>query len=403
MPFTNVSSIFSRSTVRSRSKLNDDWPVPKPSIDTRTPASRIALITYRLRSGWLASALSVISSSRRAGLSVASSSALNTLDGKRRSCRFLAETFTDRRMSNWSTDRGIGGRLRQHELRQRADQIGVLGQRDEVTRRHVPERRVLPAQERLHRLGGSVDEPCERLVVHPQLIAADRVGQLAEQAESTGRRSWPGRVATLDSRAVPLGAVHRRVGCAQQVVGSGPVGGHEGQADAHPDREWKAVDDDRSDELIAKPLDHLQRRLLRADLGEQHRELVATDAGHDCRVGRGPCELVSDPDQHLVAGLMTELIVDAFEAVEVHQQHRATRVVGLRIEEAAEMVVERASIEQMGEPVVIGLVRTLQCLLRCSGTPAAPSLPTVATSTSCTRSPPRRSATGPATRHRRRC
>src|SRR4029079_11484838 len=40
IPVTKLASIFSRSTVKSRSMLIDEYPVPKSSIATRTPASR---------------------------------------------------------------------------------------------------------------------------------------------------------------------------------------------------------------------------------------------------------------------------------------------------------------------------------------------------------------------------
>ena len=69
-------------------------------------------------------------------------------------------------------ERVLGG-LAQDELRQRSDQLGVLGQADEVAGRHVAEHRVLPPDQRLDHgrvLGG---ERHLRLVLHRQLLTLD--------------------------------------------------------------------------------------------------------------------------------------------------------------------------------------------------------------------------------------
>ena len=52
-----------------------------------------------------------------------------------------------------------------------------------------PKGRVLPPQQRLHRVRRTVAETSQRLVVDLQLIGADRVRQLAEQTEPAALRA----------------------------------------------------------------------------------------------------------------------------------------------------------------------------------------------------------------------
>ena len=138
----------------------------------------------------------------------------------------------------------------------------------------------------------------------------------------------------------------------------------ERQADADPDRQRESIDDDRPGELGAELLDDRHRRGVGPDIGDQHGELVATEAGNDRCLRRRAGELIGDPQQHHVTRLVTEAIVDLLEAVEVQQQDRAAHVVVVRRQKAGEVVVERTPVEKMGEAVVIGLVRPPQRLLR---------------------------------------
>ena len=196
-----------------------------------------------------------------------------------------------------------------------------------------------------------------------QLISSDRVRQLAEQAESAPLGPRSERLVALDTGPVALGAIHGDVGGTEQILRRATVRRNERQADADPDRQRKPVDDDRPGELGAELLDHRDRRRFRADVGDQHGELVTTEPGDDsslwCRSG----ELIGDPDQDHVTGLVTETIVDLLETVEIQQQDNAANVVGVRRQETGEVIVERASIEQVGEPVVVGLVSPPQRLL----------------------------------------
>ena len=72
----------------------------------------------------------------------------------------------------------------QDTLGQRADQLGLLGETDELIGRHRPEARVVPPQQRLDR----VDTPARhvelRLVVNIELVVVDRRREVGEQPDA---------------------------------------------------------------------------------------------------------------------------------------------------------------------------------------------------------------------------
>ena len=59
----------------------------------------------------------------------------------------------------------------------------------------------------------------------------------------------------------------------------------------------------------------------RFDAGQQHRELVAAEAGHRVTGAQHPAQPDRDLHQHRVAGGVPERVVHLLEAVEVDQQH----------------------------------------------------------------------------------
>ena len=111
-------------------------------------------------------------------------------------------------------------RVAEHARAELDQQAGLLGERQELVRRQQPTIGVQPARQHLvadHAAGGELDD---RLEVRHDLAALDAMPQLAGRAQ----RLHAGLVATdlerLDAvAATRLGAVHRGIGVAQQVVG----------------------------------------------------------------------------------------------------------------------------------------------------------------------------------------
>ena len=74
---------------------------------------------------------------------------------------------------------------------------------------------------------------------------------------------------------------------------------------------------DRFDESVRD----LRRVFLGGDVFEQDRELVATESGDGVGGPHARAQTLGDRAQELVAGRVTEAVVDVLEPVEVDEQH----------------------------------------------------------------------------------
>ena len=183
---------------------------------------------------------------------------------------------------------------------------------------------VLPAHERLggHRpAGGEVDH---RLVVDLELAAVERAAQLGLGAHA-GHHAGAHRLVEqlVAAAAALLGAVHRRVGVAEQRLRACPAAS---AASVMPMLTVKKC----------SPLSRTSGRLTAAasrsatsvapraavDVGADDDELVAAQARD--RVGRAHRggQPGRQREQHLVAGGVAERVVDHLEAVEVEHEDR---------------------------------------------------------------------------------
>ena len=96
--------------------------------------------------------------------------------------------------------RGSGGRPLLHPAPDRLDQAAVLGDRDEVGRVEQAALGVLPAHQRLEPMISPVREGDHRLVVEVELVAFERVAQLALDLEPAQR---PARISASKSCSAP--------------------------------------------------------------------------------------------------------------------------------------------------------------------------------------------------------
>ena len=97
----------------------------------------------------------------------------------------------------------------------------------------------------------------------------------------------------------------------------------------------------------------LQPDLLgRARAREQHRELVAAEAGEDVVGAQDAAQARADLGEHGVAGVMAERVVELLEAVDVDDQQRQRLVVCARAGQMrAQPAAELAAVGQAGELV----------------------------------------------------
>ena len=81
------------------------------------------------------------------------------------------------------------------------DQLGFLGQRDEVDRQDEAAARVLPARKRLEADDALRPEVEDRLVVHAELVALEREPELRLDVESLARVAAAEGIEERDARA----------------------------------------------------------------------------------------------------------------------------------------------------------------------------------------------------------
>ena len=179
---------------------------------------------------------------------------------------------------------------------------------------------MLPADQGLDLGDASGLQDDDRLVVHAQLAAPDRVAQVVLQVQP---RQAVGLHAGLEQDVMcppaRLGAVHGDIGVAQESIRPFVAGAAERDADARGGDEIPAVDPERAPELLLDAFGRRQRLVLRGD-PEQHHELVAAQARDGVFLAHAGQQARGRFPQQLVAGLVPEAVIDELEVVEVEVQ-----------------------------------------------------------------------------------
>ena len=166
------------------------------------------------------------------------------------------------------------------------------------------------------------------------------------------------------SAAARLGPVHRGVGVAQHVFRAVVSRARQRNADADAGEDLVPAHFQRRRQLLVNPLGNAGGVRFAADLIEQDGELVAAEARERVARSNAALEAPSDTDEELVAGLVSEAVVDGLEAIEIEVEHREGRGAErpLRaLKEVLQAVDEQRSIRQIGERIVERL--PLQLLL----------------------------------------
>ncbi|MNI38288.1 hypothetical protein D3C73_924210 [compost metagenome] len=154
-----------------------------------------------------------------------------------------------------------------------------------------------------------------------------------------------------------LGLEQRRVGVAQQLLGTQGVTGEQADTDAGVDEQPMPVDIERLLEALDDPLG--QRRglhQLRTALG-QHGELITTQARQgDCGVEHRS-QAFGHRLEYLVTDRVPKAVVDHHEVIQIDHQQRATPLVQLRrCQGLGGAVGEQQAIGQAGKRIVMGQV-----------------------------------------------
>ena len=155
-----------------------------------------------------------------------------------------------------------------------------------------------------------------RLVVKLELLPRQRFVQIAFQLDPLARDSIHPGLEALDAVAAALlGAVHRRIGMGDQGFRRAAIARVEGYADAAGGTQVDARDPDRGGQRLDRSLGELDGSLLLRQRVDDEHELIAAHARDRVHVPHHAAQAPRDFVQQLVAGAVTERIVDLLEAV----------------------------------------------------------------------------------------
>ena len=240
-----------------------------------------------------------------------------------------------------------------HPAPDRLDQAAVLGDRDEVAGVEQAALGVAPAHQRLEAGDLAAAQGDQRLVVELELVALERLAQLALDLEPAQRpRPHLGVEELAAGASALLGPVHRRVGVADQQVGvdrlAGRRAGH-GDADAGADEVLDPAHRVGLGEGGGDAVGDRHRLVLVGEAVDEDAELVAAEAGDDVA---GP-QVGAQPRRHrpqqLVAGVVAHAVVDQLEVVEVEEEDPDRRARdGAALERVAQRVDEAGPVRQAG-------------------------------------------------------
>ena len=228
---------------------------------------------------------------------------------------------------------------------------------DECSGRQDAAHRVPPAQQRFGADHGLVREPDLRLEIELELVLGVGPSELEiEPAPGLRLRAQHRQEEPAHAAAVGLGLVEREVGVRDQFVHVRAVIGRDGDAGAGADMEDVVVDGERIRQPFEDRLDDVADDARVPAARDDHHELVAAEPAHqaDLAAELGDVdETLADLDEQLVAGRMTERIVDVLESVEVEQHDGCRPLAGVAGEQAPQLLLQREPIRQAGQLVVM--------------------------------------------------
>ena len=249
-------------------------------------------------------ALSVISSTRRPASRRVALRADATSSTRPGSCRWVGEMFTERQEAVRERDLGteLLHRLAcwlQHPAVDLNHEAGLLGEGEERGRRQEATLGVVPAHEGLDADDAVGHERKDRLKVNRELPRVDGVLELAPRGRAACRASAC-MVSSNDDDAplaLALGDVLGGVGVAQQRLGAGGNETLHRDSDACAQPDASAADGERLGEEREDALGRRDGVGRRRDVLDEHRELVAAEAGHRVAGAHAAAQPVSERDR----------------------------------------------------------------------------------------------------------
>ena len=246
----------------------------------------------------------------------------------------------------------VGERAREHPVGQRVDELGRLGERQEPVGHHEPVLGVLPADERLDRVELAVREAGLRLVVQHQLVGLDRTTKLGDEREIGRVVVVVGGVVANRAGVLLLGDVQRDVGAPDQLVDVVGVGIGQDVADTRLDGHRDCAHDELLTDHVAQPS---EARVDLTRVVDQDPELVAAETRDRVPDVQLVEQSVRELDEHRVAAVVPERVVDVLESIEVDDRDRERRLPVFHAHErVGDSPLEQPAVRELGQRVVLG-------------------------------------------------
>ena len=219
-----------------------------------------------------------------------------------------------------------------HPVGDRADLAGALGHRDEVGRLHQAAHGIVPADQRLDAHDRARIQGHDRLIVEHQLAALDRPPQAAGDGQ-TGR--WPRRSRaravvelsrpTCLARYISMSACFSR---SSPAVASNGYSAIPTLADTNTSTPSSSAGRDTIERIREAVSSATERTMLGSSspgIESNTKKLVTAQPGDDVLLPDRLAQPSGQHSQEIVADGVAEAVVDQFEVVDVHEQHRRRR------------------------------------------------------------------------------
>ncbi len=211
---------------------------------------------------------------------------------------------------------------------------------------------MLPAQQRFEPTDLSAADRHLRLIDQIEITILDGLAHAVFKHQTRTRAAVHFMIIeTILLTPGTLGFVHGNVRSAQQTVEIAPTVGISSDADTG------AKDDIQAFDLLTDryPFDEFfgnLRRLLGKLQIQQRGEFIAAHARENIERPQARLQLLGNPAQHAVAGVMAEGIIDPFEAIEIEvEQHPAAVAAFPAQQQVFHGLVEPAPVEQPGQRI----------------------------------------------------
>ncbi len=213
-----------------------------------------------------------------------------------------------------------------------------------------------PAEQTLETEDATACQLVLRLVLETKFPAIERVTEGGGDPHPLGRHGVHQRGVEADRIApLSLGGEHRRVGVLHERLGVQGVVGEDAGADAGPDRDRVARDQERRAQGAAHFFRERAEVVAPRQLGKNQSELVAGQACHGVARPHQRSEPVRDAAEQKVAHVMTERVVDHLEPVDVQEKETQGMPVTTRPHQLLlETVEEQSPVREVGQAVPMG-------------------------------------------------